>query len=128
PHAFARVERERAAVVLDDHRARDGEALAGAAADLLGGEEGVEDQRAYLLGNAAAVVADGDHDVFAVARGLDRDLAAPAAPAVLVGDGVRGVDDQVEHDLVDLSELARHGGNVAERQVDVRDALVLAAR
>src|SRR4051812_5301370 len=74
--AGAGLERQRAAVALHHHGARDGEALAGAAAELLGGEERVEDARLNRGGNAAAVVADRDDDSVALAPALHGDAAA----------------------------------------------------
>ena len=66
---------EPAVVLVDDHRARDREALAGAAADLLGREERIEDVVADVLGDAGAGVGDRDHDVVAVAMRPDADPA-----------------------------------------------------
>ena len=43
----------------------------------------------------------------------------------MVLDGVRGVDDQVEEDLVDVAAVAHHRRQVAEVGVDVGDVLVL---
>src|SRR4029079_13241509 len=87
------VEGEPAAVLLDDDRARDREALAGAATDLLGRVERVEDVRADRVGDRGPGVADRDDDLIALGPGPDRDPAARAGSAHRVADRVRGVDD-----------------------------------
>ena len=63
------VEAQRAAVLVDHDAAHDREALAGAAADLLGGEERIVDLVADRVGDAGAGVADRDLDLVAVAPG-----------------------------------------------------------
>ena len=45
---------------IDDYGARDGETLAGSAADFLGGEKGIEDFVANGGGNAAAGIGNGN--------------------------------------------------------------------
>src|SRR6476619_6043934 len=99
-------------MLLDHHGVRDGEPLAGAASDRLGGEERLEDPLACPLGNAAAGVLDTDLGPVVYAARRDGDDALGARPlAAHVGNRVRGVDQQVEDYLV---ELAGQTGN--ERQ------------
>ena len=90
-------------MLVDHGRIDDGQALAGALADRLGGEEGIEDAAADGLWNAAAVVGDADGDV-PLARPFDRDAdVALVAHAALqrVGHGMRRIDHQVEDHLAD---------------------------
>src|SRR5664279_4824086 len=54
------VERDRSAVVLDDHRADQGQALPGSFANRLRGEELVENEIANMRRNAATRIADRD--------------------------------------------------------------------
>ena len=104
------VEGERAAVALDDDRPGDGEALAGAAPDV-GGKEGIEDALGHVARDAAAGVRDADQHVLAVVAGVDGDRAALAGLADAILDGVRGVDDQVDEDLVHVAAVAQHRGS-----------------
>src|SRR5476649_1632836 len=90
-----------AAVPVDDV-ARQRQAQAGALAGRLGGEEGVEDVCEVARRDAGAGVADGEPDVVVIAAGAQRDAAARR------GDGMDGVDDQVQHHLVDLRRAAQH--------------------
>ena len=102
--AFLAVDLDVPARLLDEaeHHA---EPEAGALADLLGGEEGIEHPFEQRGGNAGAGVADGDHDIVAGrdlavharivfvekdVAGLERELAA-------VGHGVARIDRQIEH-------------------------------
>src|SRR5205823_7944390 len=63
--AGPRLDRQRAVVAVHDDPPRGGEPEPGAPADVLGGEEGVEQPLARAGGDARAVV--GDHDLRAVA-------------------------------------------------------------
>src|SRR3954468_20161471 len=64
------LEVQRAAVLVDDHVASDGESLASALAHGLGGEERIEDARAHLDRDSIARVADRDlHDIVEHSRG-----------------------------------------------------------
>ena len=87
----------------------DRQAEAGALADLLGGEERVEDPRQHLFRDAMAVVGDVDRHVAGVAHaGANADLSAR------LRRGLRGVGYQVEQHLVDLGGRASYRGDVAE--------------
>ena len=84
---------------------------------------------ANRLGDAAAGVADADHD------GRRRRAASGRAirpfrsvPLDDVADRVRGVDDEVQDDLVDVAAVARHQRQVAEIGLDLGDVLVFVAR
>ena len=73
PRPTSRLEGQRAAVLVDHDRARDGEALAGALPDLLGREERVEDRgRGSASGMPAPVSRDRDHHVVAIAARASR--------------------------------------------------------
>ena len=54
----------------------------------------------------------------------------PLLPRALddVADGVRGVEQQVEHHLVDVADVAVHRRQLAEVGLDFGDALVFVAR
>ena len=102
-----------AAVLVDDHVVRDGQALARALADFLGREERLEDALLHVRRHSGARVADLDDREFAVGPRAHADLAlALAAVADHVGDGMRGIHDDVEHDLVELGRRAMHRGQV----------------
>src|SRR5687768_18036381 len=66
------------AVVPDDDAARRGQAEPGSLADVLGGEEGIEDLVAEAGPDAGAVVGDLDDGAVAVAARRDGDRAAVA--------------------------------------------------
>ena len=84
-----------AAVLVDDHVVGDGQALARALADFLGGEERLEDALLNVRRHAGAGVADLDDGEIAVGPRAHADLAlALAAVADHVGDGVRGIHDR----------------------------------
>ena len=118
-----------AAVLVDHHVVRDGQALARALADFLGGEERIEDALLDVRRHAAARVADLDDGPFAVGARLHADLAlALAAVADHVADGVRGVDHHVQHHLVELRRRAVHRGQVGvEIHLDLGHVLPLVA-
>src|SRR5262249_42604045 len=88
------VESERAAVALDDRRAGDRQALAGALAERLGREERLEHALADLGRDPGAAIGDGDLDAVAFAARGDPDRAARAVTGALVADRVRRVDDE----------------------------------
>src|SRR5262249_42327931 len=109
------LEAEVAAVAIDDRRARQREALAGAAAGFFGGADRVERAAADRVGDPAAGVGDRDQDgAWVLELRADRDRAAPAAVLDDVADRVRGIDNQVEEHLVELADVAHHIGDVAE--------------
>src|ERR1700741_1618414 len=60
--AELRLEVDRSAVSLHDDVARDGESLSGAAPDLLGREERIENPRTDAFGNSTAGIRDGNDD------------------------------------------------------------------
>ena len=60
-----RLERDAAAVLLDD-RVGDRQPEAGALADLLGGEERIEDLRLHVFRHARPIVVDLEHDRVAI--------------------------------------------------------------
>ena len=91
-----------------DHR----QAEAGALADFLGGEEGLERALEHFGRHADAGVADGELDIVAV---LEVGVAADAAPAsadegqhAAVGHCVAGVDREVEHRDLELGRIGHH--------------------
>ena len=90
-----------AAMLIDDHGTRDGESLARALAHRFGGEKGIEHFLPDLFRDPGAGVADANFRPGFHAAGAHRDRAlALAAIPHHVGDGVRGVDDQVILNLV----------------------------
>src|SRR4051812_33085249 len=121
--AFAAREIEAASVSLDHHRARDGQALPRTAPHVFGREEGVEDGILNRVRNPIAVVGDLDQHVGAYDRGADTDSAAPTATAILYR--VRGVDQQIQEYLIELTHVTRHERKVAQIELDVRATGVL---
>src|SRR5579883_1669274 len=119
------LEGDGAAVLVDDDRAGDREALAGAAADFAGGEIRLEDLRLQLVGDAAAGVAHRDADGVLLAPGLDPDPAEGAAAGV--GDREGGVDDQLEEHLAEVADVAGDQRQRAEIGLHLGDVLVLVA-
>jgi hypothetical protein len=89
----------------------DGEAEADALADGLGGEEGVEDALDDVGGDAGARVADLDHDAVALLAG---DHADAVIGHVALGDGLRGVHQEVEEHLAEARLVGHHRGHGAE--------------
>src|SRR5690349_407618 len=85
---------ELAAEFFDDGGAGDGEALAGAAADFLGGEKWLEDAVADFFGDAGAGVGDADFDPRLRLAGGDGDFALAALGLDDVADGMGGVDEE----------------------------------
>ena len=94
----------------------------GAAPDFLGRDERLEDAPAHRssgipspvsLIEISTIVADG-----ARAHG---DAALGAGAFDHVADGVRGVEHQVQHHLVDVAGVAMHGRNVAEIGLELGD-------
>jgi hypothetical protein len=83
------------------------QAEAGALANRLGGVEGFEDALQDSRRHAAPGVADLDPGGRGVAAGAHGDGAA-------LLDGMRGIDQQVHHHLVDLCGDTRHLGQLAE--------------
>src|ERR1700754_3408865 len=102
-----------------DYRVGDGEAETRALAYGLGGEERVEDAREMFGRDAAASVADRYDDPLALAT-RDNENLAPLAR------GVRGVDEQVEPDLVELPGVTVHGRQfaVVARELNVAGGVV----
>ncbi len=109
-----------AAGLLDD-AVDHGEAEAGALADFLGGEEGLEDLAAHFLGNAVAVVLDLDQDVVgrrqrflverrAIGRG---DVARAQRDPTALAHRVARVDDEIDDDLLELIEVGLHQPQIA---------------
>src|SRR5688572_12275627 len=90
----------------NDDRPRDGEPLAGTFADGLGGEERIEDLVEMLRGNAAAVVGNAHFDDVLPGTRAHGDEAAGFEGFSSFIDRVRGVDDEVEKDLVQLADAA----------------------
>src|SRR5208337_2415377 len=114
-------------VFLDDGAVRQSQALAGAFANLFGGKEGIEYLGANRLRYPASGVGDGN------LRKVSLDAGAQGNQALvsvldLVLDGVGGIDDQVENDLIQLSHMAgdqRQAG--AELGFDFGDVFPLVA-
>src|SRR6185312_16130704 len=97
--------RELPAVQLDDFTG-DGEAEAGALPRRLGGEERLRGPHRLLLADAPAVVGHGEDDAAVPAAshpGLD--VAARRA-------GVAGVEQQVDHRLLEEGDVAVDGGEL----------------
>ena len=90
-----------------------GEAQAGAFADILGGEEGLEDAIEGGRVHSGSGVGDGEHGVAAglgmlVSRKVDlieRNFSGFDDEAAAFGHGVAGIDAQVHDDLFDLGGI-----------------------
>jgi hypothetical protein len=115
--------------------AADGEAKAGATADFLGGDEGLEELLANGVRDARAVVGDAELDSAGtraiVARGVGaRDVGTRVGAdgdVAAVADGVCGVEDEVEDDLDELLAADGDGGEVGveiERELDALHGLL----
>src|SRR5205085_1737548 len=105
-------ERELAKVLVHHDRSGEGETLPGAPADLLGGEELVEDLVFHIAGDTASVVFHRDEGCPLLTPGANADAARP--PGVPIGDGMSGVDDEVEEDLAKVAPVTRHRRENAE--------------
>jgi len=112
-------------MLVDHHAPGNSEPLTGAAADLLGREERIEDALLDRLRDTAAGVADAHDDVAVVGRGGDRDATAHAGGLGVIGDRVGGIDDDIEEGLVELADVAHHKWQLAEVGDRVGDELVL---
>lgn len=107
------------AVMLADDAVDDGEAKAGAFADLFGGEEGFEDFILDFFGDAATGIADGEMKMetgaagFGVSGLLDVSSAeAKGECAALRHHGIAGVDAEIHDDLFDHVFVGVDGGEV----------------
>ena len=110
-------------------RVGDRQPEAGALADLLGREERIEDARLHVFRHARPVVVhlEDDRVLRQVVPGADDQRAA----AVRAEHRLLGVDDQVEQDLLNLvriGEDARQAGRERLEDVDVAQALLVAAQ
>jgi hypothetical protein len=111
------VDRQAAAVLLDDDVVTDGEAEAGALPGRLGREEGLEDTRPHLVGEAVAVVSNPELDR-AVARRArpDREASDPVGASLAVVGGVAGVVRDVEERA---HQVLRHRVDQAGGRIEV---------
>src|SRR3954447_7121299 len=82
------VDADVAVVLLDDDAPGDVQAQPGALADVLGGEERLEDARAHVLGDARTAVGDLDDGVAAVAARADRQRPRAVTGRLHGADGV----------------------------------------
>ena len=110
-------------------RVGDRQPEAGALADILRGEERIEDLRLHVFRHARPIVGDLEHDRVAieVVPGADDERAA----AVRADHGLLGVDDQVEQHLLNLmriGERLRQAGGERLDGRDVVDALLVRAQ
>src|SRR5690242_10935236 len=100
------VEGEAATVTGDDDAASNRQSLTGPAADTLGAEERIEDPVANALRDPDAGVGNRNQDMVAVASATHGDDAFAIGSRDGISDGVRGVDQDVQDDLVDLAGVA----------------------
>lgn len=97
-----------AAAVLADDAPANGEAQAGAVADRLGGEEGIEDVVQVLLGDAGAGVGNlQPHRLFFRCRAHAEDASAH------LGQRMASIGEEVDEDLLEAVALARDPGEVS---------------
>ncbi len=120
-------ERQASGVLVDHDGARDGQSLPGAAPDLLGREERLEDARGDRRRHTRAVVADVDDYTVAVEEAPDADRAALTLGTESFADGVGGIHDQIQENLVQLSRIARNGRELAQVELHVGDVFYLVA-
>src|SRR5579871_5564511 len=106
--SYFRFQRDLASMLLDNQGMRQREALPGALTHGLGRKEGIENFRLNRFGNAATGVTDADLRVVSLLPRADVDGAFVAGIADDVADGVGGVDDQIQNDLVELAGDARY--------------------
>src|SRR5580658_214046 len=112
--AHFRFEGERAAVFFDDDGAGQGEALAGTFADFFRGEKRVEYFPANAFGDSGATILHGDDDGVAVFASSNDDEAFFTGNFHDVSNGVGRVDEQVQKDLIEISEMTRDRRQHAE--------------
>ena len=103
----------------NDDAARNRQSLTGPAADALGGEERIEDSVANAFRDPAAGVRDRNQDMVAVQSTAHGDDALAIGPRDGIGEGMCGVDHDVEDDLVDLAAVAANRRELAEVGLDV---------
>ena len=100
-----------AVMFLHDDVVADGESLAGSLADLLGGEERLEDAGAGGKRNAGAVVFDFDLNIVVDLASADGELSAFARLLDgSIADGVGSIDDEIEKDLIHFIGVALDAG------------------
>ena len=94
-------------VFVDHHRVCNGQALPGSLADFFGSEKGIEDSGLHVFRNSRARILDSDLDALLAIPRLHFDFSFSAAAFCDdVANGVRGIDDQVENDLVEFAGQA----------------------
>ena len=108
-------------------RARQRQPLPGALTDLLGREERLVDAVLELGGNPGTVVGDLDNDLAAAVRVEILIFPRPELVPDLLLDRLRGVDDQIQEDLVELADVAGDRGQLTELDHDLGHVLVLVA-
>src|SRR5258708_13714120 len=84
-----------------DDLVRDMETQARSGADLLGGEEGLEDLPHVLRRDAPARISDPDAGLLVLDPGAEMDVA-------LLRNGLAGIDQQIDEDLLEALPVARH--------------------
>src|SRR6185437_1414555 len=114
-------------MLLHDDGTSDGEALPRTLADFLRREERVEDPFQILLRYTAAIVLEHDLHESPGRRRSDPDASrAHVASGGL--DGVGGIDDEVQEDLIELAHVAHDERQLPELGLHFRAVLVLIAR
>src|SRR3954467_13022124 len=109
PLANLRLEPNFAVVFFDHYGIGKGKSLASPFADLLGGEEWIEDFALNRCWNSSAGVMDGNFHRVALGPGAHRNLTLFAFLHFFL-NGVRRVHDQVENNLIDVSGIAHDRG------------------
>src|SRR4029077_17770668 len=84
----------------------------------------VEDSMTDGLGNTAPGVPDRDEREVAIPPRLDTNSSLGLGASNDVADGVRGVHDDVEKDLVELADVTHDRRKIPEVRLDLRDVFV----
>src|SRR4029077_5662833 len=102
------LKRNRASMFLNNNVMRNGQTLAGALTQRLGGEERIEDAVPHFFRDSRACVADPDLGPLSIAACANFNPALGAwVGGDHVTDRVRGINDQVKDDLVKVSSNAK---------------------
>ncbi len=101
---------DRSLVFVHNNRTRDRQPLSGAFTHRLGGEKGIEHAVADFFRDAGTGVLDPDFGPIPILPGTNGDRAfVHALRANHCGDGVRGIDYQVQDDLIKFARQTGYG-------------------
>src|SRR5450631_202997 len=123
-----RLEAQCTAMLFYDDATCNCESLPGAYSHFFGREERVEYLVARRFWNSGAGIGNRDFHFITVEPGADRELAENTGIPHDIRYRMRCIHQQVENDLVYLTQIARHGWQLAELCVEFGDVFVLIVR